>query len=75
MSKNTGGSAYPSTQDQWDRGNEGMTLRDWFAGQALSGMMSIPCPEGERITNKSIQYDAALCYKYADAMLTERSKE
>ena len=75
MGKNTGGSAFPSTQDQWERGMEGMTLRDWFAGQALVGSMSIPYPDGQTITPESIIYDVALCYTYADAMLAERSKE
>ena len=40
----------------------GMTLRDWFAGQALS-----------RIANKHTTQDAATwAYAYADAMLAAR---
>lgn len=46
----------------------GMTLRDWFAGQALKGMC--PNPEiGE--TWESLAADA---YDAADAMLKERAK-
>jgi hypothetical protein len=41
----------------------GMTLRDWFAGQALAGMV----PEAAK--NK-----AEAAYAIADAMLAERSK-
>lgn len=37
---NTGGPAFPilktDTHDTWS----GMTLRDWFAGQALAGIMA-----------------------------------
>lgn len=105
MSKNTGGSAYPSTgmdgeyfhfsrteadpknwcfpndafrelwesnntkQDQWERGNEDMTLRDWFAGQALIGIL----------TNTGYDHNephiiAERAYQMTDAMLAERSK-
>lgn len=42
----------------------GMTLRDYFAGQALVGMLSW-CGEGS----------AEECYEVADAMLAKRSKK
>lgn len=49
---------------------EDMSLRDWFAGQALSGMLACPMqPEGwtqERL--------AGAAYGFAEAMLAERSK-
>lgn len=47
---------------------EGMTLRDWFAGQALTGLMSISNPE---LLTEGI---AACAYMAADAMLEEREK-
>jgi len=47
--------------------NGGMTLRDYFAGQALAGLASLvpPCTESS----------AHYAYEYADAMLAEREKE
>jgi hypothetical protein len=71
MSKETGGAAFPSTQDQWERGMEGMTLRDWFAGQALSGLLAkynLNAPSDQNTL-------AQMSYELADAMLAERSKE
>ena len=79
MNKETGGSAFPIAQinatvttDGMGRvhqtafvpAREGMTLRDYFAGQAL---LNIAC-EG------STMAIAGYCYKLADAMLKEREK-
>ena len=44
----------------------GMTLRDWFAGQALTGLY-------ERSLSDS--HMAHRAYRMADAMLAERSKK
>ena len=53
----------------------GMTLRDWFAGQALAGM----CAYSGRVFGddaRDLMKDrAANAYAHADAMLAERSKE
>ena len=64
-----GGPAFPNiTPDMPVDGYPGMSLRDWFAGQALvvasrsSGFCSMPPL-------------AAYCYEIADAMLAERDKE
>ena len=46
----------------------GMSLRDWFAGQAIAGACS-PAPEGWSI---SPQDHAAWSYQIADAMLAAR---
>lgn len=47
----------------------GMTLRDYFAGQALAGSCALP---DMRTVKDSIIAEAA--YSLADAMLKERSK-
>jgi len=54
----------------------GMTLRDWFAGQALNGFLAIlldgRLPElGDKTPGQVIAGEA---YSLADAMLAERSK-
>lgn len=81
MSTNTGGSAFPSTQDQWERGMEGMTLRDWFAGQALAGMLA----DSKRTENlsdatnndisKIAKINARWAYRLANAMIAAREKQ
>ena len=64
MSKpDDGGSAYPSQNGHYFE--PGMTLRDWFAGQALSTMREPEYASFEKI--------ADLAYKTADAMLVARN--
>lgn len=69
-----GGQAFP------ERANDGygcpvtvggMTLRDWFAGQALVGLLAGD-PGYESEDADSAAEDA---FMYADAMLAARSKE
>lgn len=62
---NDGGPAFPG--ENW--GSKGMSLRDYFAGQALAGLLA--CPR----TNGGEKAFALHAYKYADAMLAERQKE
>ena len=45
--------------------NYGMTLRDWFASQALIGIMAYNGTKG-------CGYMANVAYEYADAMLAAR---
>lgn len=70
----TGGHAFPpgvaaTPGSGFRSGESGMTLRDWFAGQALSGMLA---DEGE--AGFKAQTAAARSYEMADAMLSERAK-
>ena len=58
--------------------DRGMTLRDWFAGQALTGMGTwVPCPPegfttGHQVQPKMQQLKAEWAYQMADAMLATR---
>ncbi len=51
---------------------EGMSLRDWFAGQALIGIMGLGVIADD--WEKLITGHAANAYQIADAMLAERAK-
>ena len=69
MAKNDGGMVFPQ-DPAWQSGQGGMILRDWFAGQALAGILCSPDgPGGTR------EDDAKWCYQMADAMLAERDKD
>jgi hypothetical protein len=66
---NNGGPAFPVTLDHRGCvGAYGMFLRDYFAGQALAGLMAVNGPI-------SPNHDAKTCYEMADAMLEARNKE
>lgn len=49
----------------------GMVLRDWFAGQAVIGLMSHLDVRTQLIDEKKV---AEAAYQIADAMLEERGK-
>jgi hypothetical protein len=71
-----GGPAFPTSPSRFYVGDDGsiepnvifngMSLRDWFAGQALGGI----CNDGDVFWEGA----ARLAYQYADAMLEEREK-
>lgn len=54
---------------------QGMSLRDWFAGQALAGMSddqaSTMISEGKKVGLSPSQSIARLAFTIADAMLAE----
>ena len=72
-----GGPAFPIPQQQFTdgvtfisaQGNDGMSLRDWFAGQALSGFLQRKEYDKETFTTAATD-----AYRYADAMLETRKK-
>lgn len=68
---NNGGPAFPLLGDGPNAPcfNEGMTLRDWFAGQALAGIRANPEAGGD---HKIYAEDAV---KFADALIAELAKE
>jgi len=61
--------AFPRPEWTTQPHRTGMTLRDYFAGQALNGVIADPTVQVDP------QTAAKACYEYADAMLTERGKE
>jgi hypothetical protein len=72
MNKNGGGPAFPIhpgmvIDRQGVRETQGMTLRDWFAGQALAGFLADPATAD--MTHENI---AQSVYLMADAMLATR---
>jgi len=60
--KETGGPAFPLESHYF-----GMTLRDWFAGQALVGFLA-------NTSGRAMKDRVRMAYEIADAMLSERSK-
>jgi len=86
---NDGGPAYPTTHYQYSAPREfspetweGMTIRDYFAGQALaslilragSGEADIEMERLGLIHGETDKLCAKCAYDYADAMLAEREK-
>lgn len=65
MSKENGGQAFPRDSKSYD----GMTLRDYFAGQWLAGMWA-----NDNYNESSWDSMAESAYKSADAMLEARKK-
>lgn len=66
-----GGPAFPvSIPGVGDNGCAGMSLRDWFAGQALTGLAAAIQGPG----CADWQYYSTAAYAIADAMVTERGQ-
>lgn len=64
---NDGGPAFPgsipSTSGEWSYSQMGMSLRDWFAGQAIAGAFATQSRDADV---------AEWAYNIADAMLAAR---
>lgn len=73
-----GGAAFPRTEQHADGATyfyHGMSLRDWFAGQALAGMLAIPEHDNGNFHNncgEAFIGPARYAYRMADAMLAAR---
>jgi len=82
MSKKDGGPAFPNANEfPGEHGGTkvylGMTLRDWFAGQALGGWLSRGLTVDstkDHISTIAVNH-AFWAYRCADAMMAEREKE
>ena len=83
--KNTGGPAFPhETYHGVAAPGSGMTLRDWFAGQALAGIAasnggdSLSLKEGQSVDDAIAEYWSVVgrtAYIIADAMIAARAAE
>lgn len=87
MNKNDGGPAFPGNQAKViipdhlikeaqviQSPMNGMSLRDYYAGQAMQGMLASPKVDIlEAITEP--EYAAKVSYKIADAMIKERGDD
>ena len=70
MSKrDDGGPAFPQSVSA-DGPYGGLTARDWFAGQALAGLLANATLKPKTTFNEA----AAEAFAFADAMLAERAK-
>ena len=73
MSIKDGGPAFPFTERNADssyyHGHGGMSMRDWFAGQALMGLMASRNPTSPRFHPDD---DAQYVHAVADAMIAAR---
>ena len=71
MGKNDGGPAFPAKGAYRRIEDSGMSLRDWFAGMAMQGLLASQAPDysmrDEQIVSRA--------YTAADMMLAEREKQ
>jgi hypothetical protein len=68
---NDGGPAFPTVarDGNWQPHHDGLSLRDYFAGQALAGFRPNYTTSKVVLTEISV---ACYAYKFADAMLAAR---
>jgi hypothetical protein len=73
MTKKDGGPAFPragfSGPMGYGKPENGMTLRDWIAGQVIAGRML-----NGFASSADAEVHARVAYKIADAMIAEREK-
>jgi hypothetical protein len=73
----TGGPAFPTTKplEGWGDPNQGMTLRDYFAAQAMAGLLAGLDRDARRFIQREAEPASAMakaCYTMSDAMLKAR---
>ena len=67
MGKPDGGPAFPHLQGDIVGSKQGMSLRDWYAGQAQAGLFSLCFPN-------DFDLSVRLAWRAADLMLEERGR-
>jgi hypothetical protein len=66
--------AFPIQATETDPAREGMTLRDYFAGQAMAGMCGT-LNKDVAVRDGQVQLLAFFAYELADAMLKARGRK
>lgn len=81
MTTKDGGPAFPRAASPnlgagGNMGHDGMSLRDWFAGQALAGLMATDSIASAPSVSKIglYRFAAEASYGIADAMIEARTK-
>ncbi len=67
-----GGNAFPACNEANVNSTMGMSLRDWFAGQALAGVIDVCRHDTVSIGETRYGMFASKAYDIADAMLAAR---
>ena len=66
-----GGPAFPIVlPEKFEQAESGMSLRDYFAAQALSSSLS----DGIHVDSEGMKVVAKAAYEMADAMIAERDR-
>lgn len=74
-----GGPAFPqNSNDPYRKHTEGMSLRDWFAGQALAGLLASSHQQnliaaGAQSYQQTIDDCAVESYQFADAVIARKN--
>lgn len=74
MSKEFSQPAFPVPGLSHDEDFNGMNLRDYFAAQAVTGLMGRVWDSDNKTGNEIIEQWAVAAYAVADAMLAARAK-
>lgn len=74
MIKQTGGQAFPISGSENNMPVKGMTLRDYFAGQAMQAIEPPDNYVGKEQTETSYKKWSEKAYRMADAMLSARGE-
>lgn len=75
-----GGPAFPQLQCRDEDGRwspvrvDGLSMRDWFAGQALAEIVADDIKQGLPADGLDIRHVPDAAYRYADAMLEARRR-
>ena len=75
MATNDGGPAFPCAPEAYNYHRQGMSLRDWFAGQALAGMCAGFVNVIQQNRAEFIRDLIPTTLELADAMLKAREVE
>ena len=63
-----GGPAFPCNSPNGKETHPGMSLRDWFAGMAMQGMLAVSSVQST-LTHDAIRGGTKTSFEIADAML------